>query len=170
MPLLVPRPEISRNGHGDDLLESEPLESQADRFSRSFRRIPLSPVLASKPPTHFDRTRNHVGLVEAGDPDELRSIHYFDGPQPPTTLRNQSARPIDRRIVLLARANPTQVAHHLRIGVDRCVRPAILIAPLTEQHSHRGPILQSACGPPGVSPEPWLGEDQVRRSMAHPTY
>lgn len=142
-----PRTFVADRREGNDFVEAQLIEGEGDGCASAFGRIAASPVLACEAPADLDGGREvgvEARLCKANEADELSALDELRSPQPPSALRDQHSLALGDRIAVLAREQGREMAHHLRIGVQRCERLEIGVAPLPEHETRRPQLAHGA--------------------------
>jgi len=128
--------QVGRRREGHELLETQRAEGVSEYRTRSFGGQPLTPVVPRQPPPDLDRRRERRlerHRVEADETDVGTGRIEFDCQQAPSAPLEAGADPVGEAIALRAGERAREVLHHLGVGVERCERCQVAIAPAAKQ-------------------------------------
>ena len=76
---------VRRHGERHDLVQASGQKPERHRRTRALRRVPSTPMLARKSPSHLDARRERrceARHQESDIANEIRNARYFDRPEP----------------------------------------------------------------------------------------
>ena len=129
------RPDICWGGEGDDPVETDLDESEAQRLASGLGRVSLTPVLGGETPTDLDGRREmrlERRFQETGEAKEPAVGSPLERPQAESTLPEQHLDTVDERVTLSARQTRREMLHDPKVSVHPSERLPVAFGPATQ--------------------------------------